>query len=104
PVLAMIWANTHGSFLLAPFILCAYAMWPWALASLLATFINPFGWHLHQHVFAYLRNEYLMDHISEFRSYNFHSPGALFVEAFLVIAVAGGLLAARRRDWPVVVL
>ena len=102
PVLSIVWANAHGSFLLGPLILCAYMMWRWALVSLLATFVNPYGWHLHQHVIAYLRNDYLMDHIAEFRSFDFHTSGAISVELFLLVAVAGALVAALRRDWPVV--
>ncbi|HEV8525717.1 MAG TPA: hypothetical protein VGQ71_14575 [Terriglobales bacterium] len=67
------------------------------LASLLATFVNPYGWQLHQHVFAYLQNDYLMDHISEFRSFSFHSAGALYVELFLLVAVLGAVALVRQR-------
>ena len=67
------------------------------LASLLATFVNPYGWHLHEHVVAYLQNGYLMDHIAEFRSFSFHSPGALYVELFLLVAVLGALALLRQR-------
>src|SRR5262249_46475079 len=62
--------------------------------------VNPYGWRLHQHVVEYLRNSYLMDRISEFRSFSFHSPAAIYVELFLLVAAAGGLLALRRRAWP----
>jgi hypothetical protein len=68
-----------------------------SLLSLLATFINPYGWRLHQHVFAYLRSDYLMDHIEEFRSFNFHSAGALYVELFLAVAVLGTIALVRQR-------
>ena len=69
------------------------------LASLAATFINPYGWSLHQHVFAYLQNTYLMDHISEFRSFSFHAPGAIYVELFLLAAVLGALALIRQRAY-----
>jgi hypothetical protein len=104
PVLSVVWANAHGSFLLGPMILCVYMMWRWSLMSLLATFVNPYGWQLHQHVIAYLRDSYLMDHIAEFRSFDFHTSGAIFVELFLLVAIAGGLVAAKHRDWPAVAL
>src|SRR5438552_5321990 len=141
PLVAALWANLHGSFLLGPAILFIYAIGAWSekrvnswsgipllaeegwreararqgeasidvrpqcfpklttpsaprftrrihpssarrgmanpqfprltvasLACLLATFINPYGWRLHEHVLAYLKNDYVMDHISEFRS------------------------------------
>jgi hypothetical protein len=113
PLLAAIWANTHGSFLLGPAILLVYAIGEWlsgpthqipgrrlaltSLTSLLATFINPYGWHLHEHIFDYLQNSYLMDHIAEYGSYNFHNSGAVYVELFLLVAIAGGLLMLRQR-------
>ena len=68
-----------------------------ALICLLATFINPYGWRLHEHIFTYLQNDYLMDHISEFRSFSFHSAGALYVELFLAVAVLGTLSLFRQR-------
>jgi hypothetical protein len=68
-----------------------------SVLSLLATFINPYGWRLHQHVLAYLQDDYLMDHISEFRSFSFHSPGAYYVELFLLVAVLGVIALLRQR-------
>ena len=68
-------------------------------ASIAATFVNPYGWHLHQHVIAYLQNTYLMDHISEFRSFSFHAPGAIYVELFLVVAVLGTLALFRQQAY-----
>ena len=109
PLAAILWTNMHGSFLLGPAILFIYTFGEWAagkafrrfaavsLACLAATFINPYGWRLHEHIFAYLQNDYLMDHISEFRSFNFHSGGALYVELFLGVAVMGTVALLRRR-------
>ena len=37
------------------------------LLSLLATFLNPYGYKLHVHVYQYLTNRFLMNHIEEFR-------------------------------------
>ncbi|MBI2822103.1 MAG: hypothetical protein HYX74_07740 [Acidobacteria bacterium] len=120
PLLACLWANLHGSFLLGPAILFLYAMGEWlegrrrrnagprfaaaCLASLLATWINPYGWRLHEHVVTYLQNDYLMDHISEFRSFSFHSPGALYVELFLLVAVLGAVALLRQRAFGPVLL
>src|ERR1019366_4771230 len=58
PLLGLLWANMHGSFLLGPAILLIYAVGRVArfrdyslaaLLSLLATFVNPYGWRLHEH-------------------------------------------------------
>ena len=111
PLLACLWVNLHGSFLLGPAILFLYSIGEWllgrrntgfrfaaaCLASLLATLINPYGWRLHEHVAAYLQNDYLMDRISEFRSFSFHLPGALYVELFLLVAVLGAVALLRQR-------
>jgi len=67
------------------------------LVSLLATFVNPYGWHLHEHVLTSLQNNYLMDHVAEFRSFSFHSAGALHVELFLLVAVLGAAALVRQR-------
>jgi hypothetical protein len=66
-------------------------------ASLLATFINPYGWHLHEHVIGYLQNDYLMDHIAEFRSFSFHLSGAVYVELFLWVSVLGIVALLKQR-------
>ena len=109
PALAALWANLHGSFLLGPAILFIYAAGEWiagrsglrftatSLACLLATCVNPYGWRLHEHIFAYLQNDYLMDHISEFRSFSFHAAGALYVELFLAVATLGTVFLFRQR-------
>jgi hypothetical protein len=104
-VIACIWANVHGSFLLGPAILASYAIGAralesWrtlklsriekaAILSFAATFVNPYGWRLHEHIVMYLRSDYLMDRIGEFRSFSFHSAGAYYVELFLVVAICG---------------
>jgi len=97
PVVACLWANMHGSFLLGPAILFAYGFFGPSLLALLATFINPYGWHLHEHIFTYLQTDYLMDHIAEFRSFSFHSAGAWSVELLLLISVLGTLALLKQR-------
>jgi hypothetical protein len=113
PAAALFWANMHGSFLLGPAILGLYALGcvlrreresagslaATALACLAASFVNPYGWRLHAHIFEYLQNGYLMDRISEFRSFSFHSPGAIYVEGYLLVAVAGAVIALRRKAY-----
>ncbi|MBI4471539.1 MAG: hypothetical protein HY646_02650 [Acidobacteria bacterium] len=113
PFVACIWANLHGSFFLGPAILYIYAIGEWlsgpvrhdvrnrfalaGLASFAATFANPYGWNLHQHVLTYVTSDYLMDRINEFQSFNFHADGAVYVELFLLIAILGALAMVRQR-------
>jgi hypothetical protein len=118
PLAAAFWANMHASFLLGPVILFIYALGEcfagiggfksshgarrFAFASLLcvlATFINPYGWRLHEHILTYLQSNYLMDHIEEFRSFSFHSAGAMYVELFLAVAVVGTVALIKQRAY-----
>jgi len=102
PFLMLVWVNVHGGFLIAFALLGIYwlsALWEYfhlkedrledafekiragkrvrdlalvGIASAAATLINPYGWKLHVHIYRYLSNRFLMDHIDEFQSPNFH--------------------------------
>ncbi len=117
-VMGCLWANVHGSFFFAVLIPLVYAAGAWisrvvwdqesrarefvvvALAAAAGTLINPNGWHLHQHVFAYLTNSALLDRIGEFQSFNFHVEGAAQIILALVLGLGGGMAAlfTRRTD------
>jgi hypothetical protein len=116
PLSMLVWVNVHGGFLLGVVLLGIYwveALWTWVttreacfedsvqkiwsgqrllkltgvgLLSIAASFINPY---------AYLSNRFLMDHIEEFQSPNFHGIAQRCFLALLLIAVAA--LAARGR-------
>ena len=118
PVLMTIWANVHGGFLLGFVmlgILWLSALWvfltakesriesvalrlaarkrlkrlTWVgLLSILASLVNPYGWKLYQHIYSYLTDSFLMDHIDEFQSPNFHGIAQKCFLALLLIAVA----------------
>ena len=60
---------------------------------LFRSLLNPNGWRLHQHVFAYMTNAALLDRIGEFQSFNFHVDGAAQIIVALVLGMAGGLAA-----------
>jgi hypothetical protein len=112
-VLSAVWANLHASFFLLPVFLLIYACGDWISSKLLkntppartvwllqaaaiaiaASFINPYGFHLHQHVASYLTNSELLDRIGEFQTFNFHSPGAGQILLGIGIAALGGVLA-----------
>lgn len=118
--LTAVWANVHGSFILAPAIFAIYAagaalrplLWGGAAqaswrgylvgsaASLLGSLANPHGWELHWHVLAYLSDSALLDRIGEFQSFNFHADGATQIILALLIGIAGGFaaLSARRPE------
>jgi hypothetical protein len=119
-----IWANLHGSFLLAPVIALIYAfahvvrplLWApsaeidpsaehakarwflWAaLAALAGSFANPYGWHLHAHILSYLSDEDLTSRVAEFQSFNFHDPDAAQVTLTMLVAASATVLALAQK-------
>jgi hypothetical protein len=121
PPLMVLWVNLHGGFLVAFMLIAAYWIeslihFTWhkenhfedvlekaqsgkrlrsltltGIASALATLVNPYGWRLHAHIYHYLTNRFLMDHIDEFQSPNFHGApqkcfGVLLLLTLLALA------------------
>jgi hypothetical protein len=125
PLLMLIWVNVHGGFLLGFVLLAIFwlgSLWTSfrlkesrieeslekiaagkrarqlavvGVASLLASFANPYGWRLHEHIYSYLRDRFLMDHIDEFQSPNFHGVAQRCFLVLLLIVIAA--LATQRR-------
>jgi hypothetical protein len=112
PVLMALWVNTHGAFFVGIALLLATALGEGMESLLLkneslvtaygrvrrllqcsalclsATFINPYGWHLHRHVFEFLADKKLLDNIQEYQSISFHCPPAIFFELMMLLAAA----------------
>ena len=115
PLLMVVWVNMHGGFVAGLLILACYgvgealtsvfqtevfeakgvllAAWRrsapyWQSLGLCAaaTFVNPYGWQLHRHVFNYLRDTELLDKIQEFQSISFHAGPAVLFEIMLALA------------------
>ncbi|HLW84206.1 MAG TPA: hypothetical protein VKR60_03265 [Candidatus Sulfotelmatobacter sp.] len=126
PLLMLVWVNLHGGFLVGFVLLAIYwlsAVWSevslredkfsefmpkmrWrararnvevaGLAVAVASLANPYGWRLHAHIYRYLTNRFLMEHIDEFQSPNFHGVAQrCFALLVLLVIVA---LAARPRE------
>jgi hypothetical protein len=114
PALMLLWVNLHGGFVLGFALLGLYLL-SGAIryyrcrdvearqsiarrlrnlgivtaASLVASFINPYGYELHVHVYRYLSSRWLMNHIDEFLSPNFHGVAQQCFVAILLITIAG---------------
>jgi hypothetical protein len=113
PVSTVIWTNLHGGFFAGILLICAYAGgeliaalvarssedrraaagWSWryglaALGCFAASFVNPYGWRLHAHLIAFLRNPAYFLNIAEFASISFRHPLAPFFELMLLLGAA----------------
>ena len=125
PLLMLVWVNVHGGFLIGFVLLAIYwfgAVWQWcslkgerfedvlekiragwriralALTGMLsaaATLVNPYGFRLHVHIYRYLSNRFLMDHIDEFQSPNFHYVAQKCFAGLLLLTLVA--FAAKRR-------
>src|SRR3984957_16881023 len=125
PLLMLVWVNVHGGFLVGFALLGIYwasAAYTWAkfretrwedamiklragrrtkqlfivgVFTLLATYFNPYGWRLYAHIYQYLTNRFLIDHIDEFQSPNFHGVAERCFAALMLISLVA--LATRVR-------
>ncbi|RII27794.1 MAG: hypothetical protein CXR31_06090 [Geobacter sp.] len=118
PLLMLLWVNLHGGFLGGFMLLGAYLAgnlfsmltaplderdnyrkkcWQLGLTiglCLIACLINPRGYHILLFPFKLVSNKYLMDHVSEFLSPNFHQFMPFKYLLFLLIIV---LAVAKKR-------
>jgi hypothetical protein len=118
--LCALWTNLHGGFLalIACLVLLTAASLLRALfhpafrrrfaqvkryglltaACSCATLINPFGYHLHQHIVQYLRSGWIINTVDEFQSPKFRSENMLQFEVllFLGLLFTAKLLRGRR--------
>ncbi len=114
PALMLLWVNLHGGFVLGFALLGLYLLGGAisyfrcrddearqniatrlrelgmvTAVSLLASVINPYGYRLHLHVYRYLSSRWLMNHIDEFLSPNFHGVAQQCFVAILLITIVG---------------
>lgn len=125
PLTMLLWVNLHGGFLIGFVLLAIYwvsALWDSMRAgqdgfdhllvkmqagrrvrkltlvgtvSVAVTLINPYGLRLYSHIYGYLSNRFLMDHIDEFQSPNFHYVAQKCFAGLLLVtlvALAAGSL------------
>jgi len=118
PALMVLWVNVHGGFVLGFLLLAIYLaggvieyftrqeegearakriQWLGAIAlvTFAASFVNPYGYHLHVHVYRYLSDRFLMNQISEFLSPDFHARAQACFAVLLILSIL--TLASARR-------
>ena len=129
PFATILWTNLHGGFFVGVVLIAAYGVGdllkvalttdlqerPAALirarryflsatACVAASLVNPYTYHLHQHVIEYLRDPYQSQHIMEFLSISFHHPVAIFFEALLLAGAAAAVWHASKGRYTEAVL
>ncbi len=126
PASMLLWVNLHGGWLFGIALLGIYtfaafvdrvrapdefaasrashrarAMASAFAVSAVATLVNPFGWRLSAHIYRYLGDRYLMNHIDEFRSPDFHGWAQRSFAVILVlvlVAFASNRLSENRAS------
>jgi hypothetical protein len=126
PLLMLLWVNVHGGFLVAFVLLGIYWLSTMRLGftsgsnkledilerrragkrardlalvtvlAAMATLVNPYGFRLHAHIYRYLSNRFLMDHIDEFQSPNFHGVAQKCFAILLLIALLTAAAKTRK--------
>jgi hypothetical protein len=111
PVATVLWANLHGSFFLGLVLIAIFftgdalsdlaqgtrgthagmsALVVTGAACALATLCTPYGYHLHVHIYQYLRSP-MLDRISEFASPTFHNGAGTAFLSLVLLSVIGFL-------------
>lgn len=124
PLLMLLWVNLHGSFIMGFILLAIYGIADLVTAyradykiragafvharmlaalsilSMLTSLLNPYGYKLHIHVYQYLSNRFLMQHIQEFRPPNFHGIPAQFFLMLMILTAVTVVVARAHLRWP----
>ncbi|HUQ95954.1 MAG TPA: hypothetical protein VM120_30025 [Bryobacteraceae bacterium] len=129
PPLVILWTNLHGGFFIAILMAGAYAagevataaiasspeqrrvamrrsgaFFGVAAASLAASLVNPYSYHLHAHIYQFLTTNWHFQNVLEFHPPNFQHPASRFFEAMLFTGLAAGLWHLRQRRFAYVFL
>ncbi len=75
-------------------------------ACMAATLINPYGYHLHEHVVEYLQSDFILNAVQEFQAPAFRAEAEKVFEVTLLTGLVVGGLMMRRGEfaWPLLML
>jgi hypothetical protein len=123
PALMLLWVNLHGGFVFGFALLAVYIIGGGiqyftcpeqreeigmrlkrlgliSMLSLLASFVNPYGYNLHLHIYRYLSDRFLMNQVIEFRSPDFHGVAQQCFALILLVTIAALASARRKHQLP----
>lgn len=126
PPIMLLWVNMHGSFVLGFILIAIYLLGsqisifrvtdkgPWirkrrvlgltTIACLLVSFINPNSYHTLFYPFELLSKKFIMDHVDEFLSPNFHYAYALGFEVLLFLLILMLVISRGRLNFIEIIL
>ena len=129
PLLTIVWTNLHGGFLVGITLVGAYAAGellealfepsqarrrellrrsgPYLITAagcIAASFVNPYTYKLHVHIFEYLREPYHTENIIEFLSPSFHPVNSRYFELLLALGIATACWNIYRRECATAIL
>ncbi len=124
PPLMVLWTNLHGGFFIGMILTGAYAggelvrallaggrgeriaglraSLPYILvtaACALATLVNPYFYHLQEHILKYLNDPFQLRYILEFQSTNFRNGAAIYFEAMLALGLGAAVWYTKRKQY-----
>ena len=131
--MAMVWTNLHGGFMTLLLALAIYAVGVgaeqvWALyrsgdadrvwkvpqgvkryglllvLCAAATLVNPYGYHLHEHIYGYLGSDFILDNVQEFQAPSFRGESQRVYEVILLVSILLLARLARRGEFASVLL
>lgn len=129
PLLTLAWVNIHGAFFIGIFMVLVVALgevlailsnerqisWPAAYrrtrpyllcasACVGVSFVNPYTWQLHRHIFGYLFDAQLLDQIQEYQSISFHHGPVIFFECMLFLGLTATVWCLQRAKFAAAIL
>ena len=66
--------------------------------TLTGTLVNPYTYHLHQHILQYLRSDFILNHVQEFQSPSFRGEGMRHFQILLFTGLVAVPALVRRRN------
>lgn len=120
PPIMLLWVNLHGSFVLGFILIAIYLLGSiinilrviekdlsvrkatflgvTAIACLLVSLINPYTYHILLYPFGLLSQKFVIDHIQEFMSPNFHEAANVVFEFLLLLAIVVFTISRKRLN------
>ncbi len=120
PPIMLLWVNLHGSFVLGFILIAIYLLGTvinilratdkslsirqakllglTVLACLLISLINPYTYRILLYPFELVSNKFVLDHIQEFMSPNFHEAEGIILDLFLLLTIAVFAVSTKRLN------